>query len=164
MITNFLLDHAALVPAAVLVLALACAAVGWFARDHRRVLWVLSGLSGTAILALTLVPAPRSRLDRITCTLQVSAPTLGSVELLANVALFVPLVCFTALATRRPLATLAAGLMLSAVVEAAQALVPAIGRACDTNDWLMNAAGAVVGAALALLVRRRRVPSGPSGG
>ena len=159
MITNFLLDHAALVPVAILVLALVCAAIGWFAREQRRILWVLAALALLPIFALTLVPAPRSRIDRVTCALQVSAPTLGSVELLANVALFLPPVLFAAVASRRPLVALAAGIALSVVIEASQALVAAIGRACDTGDWLMNTIGAVVGAALAYLVSRPPRPS-----
>jgi glycopeptide antibiotics resistance protein len=60
-----------------------------------------------------------------------------------------PLVFFAALATRRPLSTLAAGVVLSAAIEVFQGLVPALGRACDTNDWAMNSAGTVVAVLLA---------------
>jgi glycopeptide antibiotics resistance protein len=163
MITNFLLDHAALVPVSILLLALICAVIGWFARDRRRLLWTLTGIALVPVFALTLVPSSRSGVDGVTCTLQFSAPTLGSVELLANVALFLPPVFFAALATRRPLVVLAAGIGLSVVIEAVQALIPAIGRACDTNDWLMNTIGAVVGVALAYLISRRPRPSRTSG-
>lgn len=48
----------------------------------------------------------------------------------------------------------------SALVEVVQAVVPAIGRACDTTDWITNTIGAVVGGVLAAVsVRwaRRRV-------
>ena len=38
--------------------------------------------------------------------------------------------------------------------EAVQALVPAIGRSCSTNDWLSNSIGAAIGAALAALALR----------
>jgi hypothetical protein len=44
---------------------------------------------------------------------------------------------------------LAAGAGLSAGIEAVQAAVPAIGRACDTNDWAMNTLGVAVGVLLA---------------
>nr|WP_281372159.1 VanZ family protein [Modestobacter versicolor] len=73
---------------------------------------------------------------------------------MANVALLVPVVLFAALATRRPLLALAAGTGASVLVEAVQALTPALGRACDTNDWSMNTVGAVLGAALAWLLLR----------
>lgn len=52
-------------------------------------------------------------------------------------------------AARRPLLI---GLLLSAVsaaVEGLQALLPALGRSCDTSDWLSNTIGAVLGAGLA---------------
>lgn len=90
------------------------------------------------------------------CVVQFSVPTPGSVELLANVALFLPPAFFATLATRRPLVVLAAGAGLSAAIEALQALVFAIGRACDTNDWMMNTIGVAVGVLLALGTIRLR--------
>lgn len=162
MITNFLLDHAALVPVVLAVLAVACVGIGYVAsrsRHRQRLTWVLVALSMLPVVALPLVPAANSRLANVSCTVQFFVPTLGSVELLSNVALFLPMVFFATLATRRPLATLAAGACLSAAIEALQALAPAIGRACDTNDWLMNTLGAAIGVLLALgtitIVRRR---------
>ncbi|EMD22382.1 VanZ family protein [Amycolatopsis azurea] len=166
MITNFLLDHSALVPVAILLVALLCAVLGLLFAGRRRILWALAGVSLVPVFALTLVPTGRT-IDEIVCTVQFSLPTLGAVELLANVALFLPPVCFAALASRRPLAMLAAGSALSAVIEALQALVPAIGRACDTNDWLMNTLGAILGALLAAGTARpanRRAQSGSSTG
>jgi len=148
MITNFLLDHSALVPVALLLVALVCVGVGLLVP--RRVLWVLLGLSVLPVFALTLVPTFDSRVAYDACTVQFSVPGLGTVELLANVALFVPPVFFAVLVTRRPVWMLLAGSGLSAVIEGVQALVPAIGRACDTNDWMMNTIGAVIGVLLAL--------------
>jgi hypothetical protein len=145
-ITNFLLDHPALVPVMMAVIPVGCVVVGYVLRA-RRILWMLAGLSLLPVAALTLSPvAGRSF---VFCVVQFSMPRLGSVELLANVALFVPPVFFATLATRRPLLTLAAGTALSAAIEVVQGLVPAIGRACDTNDWAMNTAGAVVAVLLA---------------
>jgi len=166
MITNFLLDHSALVPVAILLVALVCAVLGLLFAGRRRILWALAGVSLVPVFALTLVPTGRT-IDEIVCTVQFSLPTLGAVELLANVALFLPPVCFAALASRRPLTMLAAGSALSAVIEALQALVPAIGRACDTNDWLMNTLGAILGALLAAGTAwpaNRRAQSGSSTG
>jgi hypothetical protein len=151
LITNFLLEHPALVPGVVLLIALAGVGVGFLVmprRHGRRITWVLTALSVLPVLALTLVP-DGVRMDEILCTVQFAAPTLGRVELLANVALFFPPVFFATLATRRPLLMLAAGSGLSAAIEAIQALVPGIGRACDTNDWLMNTIGSAIGALLA---------------
>lgn len=162
MITNFLLDHSALVPVAILLVALVCAVLGHLFAGRHRVLWTLSGVALVPVVALTLVPT-RHTIDEILCTVQFSLPTLGSVELLANVALFLPPVYFAALASRRPVTMFAAGSALSAVIEALQALVPAIGRACDTNDWLMNTIGALLAAGMAWLVGRR-AQSGSSTG
>ena len=154
MITNFLLAHSALVPVTLLLLALVCVAVGSVVlrsrRYGRRLTWTFLVLSVLPVFALTLVPSSDDWVAYEVCAVQFSVPGLGTVELLANVALFVPPVFFAVLLTRRPLLTLAAGTALSAVIEAVQALVPGIGRACDTNDWMMNTFGTVVGVLLAV--------------
>lgn len=156
MITDFLLEHAALVPIALLLIAVLCAGVGqvllWTGRSGW--LWAAVALTAVPVLVLTLTPSSGT-LQR--CTVQFSVPRLGSVELLANVALLLPLTFFAALASRRPGLTLIGGMALSATIEALQALVPAIGRSCDTNDWSMNTLGALVAASLgwALLALNR---------
>ena len=148
MVTDFLLDHSALVPGALALVALVCVAVGYVALRRTRpgspLLPALAVTAALPVLALTLAPTGRSASTR-GCTVQFAWPSAGSVELLANVALLLPVVVFAALATRRPGAVLVAGLAASASIEAAQALVPAIGRACDTNDWAMNSLGVLVG-------------------
>jgi hypothetical protein len=153
MITDFLLAHAALVPVALLLLACVCVGVGYLllrSRRHgHRLMWTLLAVTLVPVFALTLVPASDSAVDHIVCTVQFDLPTLGTVELLANVALFVPPVFLATLATRRPLLTIAAGSALSAAIEATQALIPTIGRACDSNDWLMNTIGTTAGVLLA---------------
>ncbi|WP_181772876.1 VanZ family protein [Amycolatopsis pittospori] len=154
MITNFLLDHSGLVPIALLVIALVCAVLGYLFAQRPQILWALAGLSLIPVFGLTLVPTHYPG-DAVFCTVQFALPSLGSVELLANVALFLPPVHFAALASRRPLMALAAGSWLSAVIEALQAFFPVIGRACDTNDWLMNTLGALLGLGTAWLVQRR---------
>jgi hypothetical protein len=149
MITNFLMDNSALVPVVLLLIAVVCMGVGYLVlrRRGQRILWALAALSVLPIVALTLVPT--SGRAYAVCAVQFAVPTLGTVELLANVALFFPPVFFATLATRRPLLMLAAGAGLSAAIEAVQAAVPAIGRACDTNDWAMNTIGATVAVLLA---------------
>lgn len=152
MITNFLLDNSALVPVALLLIAVVCAGYSLLLvrriKHRYQILWTLALLSVLPVVALTLVPTS-SRLDHVVCTVQFSLPTLTSVEPLANLALFFPPVFFAVLATRRPWLILAAGAGLSAAIEALQALVPAIGRACDTNDWAMNTVGAILAVLLA---------------
>jgi glycopeptide antibiotics resistance protein len=165
MITNFLLDHSTLIPVTMAVIAVVCVVVGYLLlrarpRCGHRVLWTLVGLSLLPVAALTLLPT----LGRsfVFCVIQFSMPTLRSVELLANVALFFPPVFFATLATRKPLLTLATGTALSAAIEIIQGLLPAIGRSCDTNDWAMNTAGATVAAILAsatMAFTRRKRPA-----
>jgi len=149
MITDFLLDHSALVPTALVLVALGCAAVGYAALRSRtygpRALRALAAVSLLAALALTLAPTGRTSPTR-GCTVQFDLPTLGSVELLANVALLLPATLFVALATRRPVLAAVSGSVLSVAIEAVQSQVTAIGRACDTNDWAMNSLGVLAGA------------------
>ena len=153
MITTVLVEHPWLAPALLAAVAVAGLVAGPALLPRRRLTWVLAGLSLLPVLALTLIPVDRELFAR--CTVQWALPTPGRVELMANVALFVAPVLLTAVATRRPLLALLAGSGASVLLEAVQALVPAIGRSCDTNDWLSNTLGAVLGAALAWVVLRR---------
>ena len=152
MITTFLVEHSALVPVFALLVAVLGVGVGFLVlrsrRYGRRVAWVLFALSVLPVFALTLVPSGSAR-DRVFCTVQFALPTWGTVELLANVALFFPPAFFAAIVTRRPVVVLVLASGGSALIEALQALVPAIGRACDTNDWMMNTLGADIGVLLA---------------
>lgn len=156
MITDVLLDHAALVPLALVATALACAGICLLmlrrAHDVARAAWTLTVLSLLPVLALTLVPSTKGRGEQVSCTVQFALPSPTTVELLANVALLLPAACFATLATRRPLLVLAAVSAGSAAIEAVQALLPLIGRACDTNDWFMNSLGAAAGVLLAAVV------------
>jgi VanZ family protein len=168
MVTIFFLEHPAFVPMALLLIALICIGIGFLIlcsrRYGHRITWTFLALSSLLVFALTLGPSHNSRPDDVVCSIQLSVPTLTSVELLANVALFVPLAFFATLATRRPLSMLAAGAGLSAAIEVVQAVVPAIGRACDASDWMMNTVGTVVGVLLACatiaLASRRAVKDG----
>jgi hypothetical protein len=151
MISNFLTDNSAMVPVGLLLVAVVCAGIGYTVvrRGYAaRILWALATVSLLPIIALTLVPTGL-RIDEVDCAVQFYLPTLNRLEMLANVTLFVPPVYFAALATRRPLLIALAGATLSAVIETVQALVPTIGRACDTNDWSMNTSGVVLGVLMA---------------
>ncbi|WNV86986.1 VanZ family protein [Umezawaea sp. Da 62-37] len=159
MITDFVLDNSALAPVLLLLVVVVCVVLGYLALRFRRqdpapVLWILAVLSTLPVVALTLIPTT-ARVDGVTCVTRLALPAMGRVELLANVALLLPLVFFAALATRRPLLTVVAGSGVSIAIEAAQAVLPVIGRACDSNDWAMNTAGAVIAGLLARAVIAR---------
>lgn len=160
MISTFLVEHAPLVRPAFWVAVAVAAVLAWALHRLRLrgVLLGLSGLSLVAVLALTLLP-DGVRTGGVTCTVQFSVPFQG-LDTLANVALLLPLALFLGAATDRPLTVLAGTVALSAVIEVVQALAPALGRRCDTNDWFMNTIGALLGTVVALVVcridRRRR--------
>lgn len=152
MITNVLLEHPWLSPTALGLLVVLGPIVGRWLVSRPRLAWWLTGLSLLPVAFMTLVPVDRVLFE--TCTMQWALPTPGRVELMANVALFVAPVLLASVATRRPRLVVLAGSGLSAGLEALQALVPAIGRSCDSNDWLSNTIGAVIGAALAWVALR----------
>ena len=133
--------------------------LGWWLARRPRVMWVLAAMAMLVVLGLTLTPDDAR--PAAGCAVQWSLPRLGSVEVIANLILFVPPVLLAGVASRRPIVAALAGSGLSAVIEVLQALIPAIGRSCDTNDWLYNSLGAVLGALLAALALRlaRRVRS-----
>lgn len=119
----------------------------WLARLPRLTA-VLFGLAVVVTLALTLSPDGAPRSD-VTCNvgLPYLAPT--AVESTANVLLFVPVAFFAGVRWRRPVIAAVGASAFSVLVEVVQAVVPGIGRACDTSDWITNTIGAVVGGVLA---------------
>lgn len=160
MISTLLVEHPWVSPALLVLVVVAGGVAGPWLAARRRLTWALAAASTLPILALTLVPVDRELSAR--CTMQWALPTPGRVELMANVALFVAPVLLVGTATRRPVLALLAGTGASVLVEAVQALLPVIGRSCDTNDWLSNTIGAAVGAAVAWTsVRRATRSSGP---
>jgi glycopeptide antibiotics resistance protein len=159
-ISTFLVEHAPLVRIGFWVAVAAATLLAWVLHRLRlrSVLLGLSAVAVVAVLVLTLLP-DGARPGGVTCTVQFSVPFQG-IDTLANVAMLLPLVLFLGTATNRPLTILTGAVALSAVIEVVQALTPALGRRCDTDDWAMNAVGAVLGAVIALVIcaidRRRR--------
>lgn len=153
MITTTLVEHPWLAPALLVAVVAAGLLAGPWLVPRRRLTWWLTAASLLPVVALTLVPVDRELFAR--CSVQWSLPTPGRVELMANLALFVAPVLLAGVATRRPVLALLLGSGASVVVEALQAAVPAIGRSCDTNDWLSNTLGAALGAGLAWVALRR---------
>lgn len=156
MIPSFLMDNPGLTPMAMALVAIVCVGVGYLLlhtrRQGHRILWTLAALSLIPVAALTLLPTPGRSF--VFCVYQFEMPTMRAVELLSNVALFFPVVFFTTLATDKPLLTLTAGTALSESIEIIQGLIPAIGRSCDTNDWIMNTAGMITATLLATATTR----------
>lgn len=155
-----LLVQASWLPASALVLAvLAGPFVGAVLASRPRLSRVLFVVTLVALAGLTLYPEGGTGRD-VTCAVGIPSFGLRSVETLANVLLFVPPVLLAGLLTRRPLLAVVGGSAASALVELVQAVVPALGRACDTGDWMTNSLGGVLGGILALaalaLARRRR--------
>jgi glycopeptide antibiotics resistance protein len=138
------------------VIVALCLVLAWFIvrspAAGRRLAAALSAASTAVILVMTLVPTSRTGVAG--CAVQLAAPYLSGGENLANVVLFVPATLFATLATRRPWLVLAAAVAGSVGIEALQAIVTAMGRACDTQDLVNNAAGAAIGVALGALVAR----------
>lgn len=149
MITTFLVNHASAVRVLFWVVLVVFALIGFLAhrRGAKRTLVALTAVSLVAVAALTMTPAGDGG-NGVFCTVQFSVPFQG-IDTLANVALLFPATLFAGLRTGRPVAVLAAASGLSAAIELVQALLPALGRACDTDDWLMNTVGAVLGGVVA---------------
>nr|WP_246314371.1 VanZ family protein [Kineococcus aurantiacus] len=149
---TFLVEHAAAVPVALLLLVLGCAGLGLLVRRRPRATAWLLAAALLPVVGLTLAPDGRGRRAEQWCQAGFSLPSLGSVELLANVALFVPAAVFGVLLLRRPVLVVLGGSALSAAVEVVQASAPALGRSCTTDDWAMNTAGTIVGVLVGVLV------------
>ncbi|MFI5710291.1 VanZ family protein [Kribbella sp. NPDC051620] len=102
------------------------------------------------ILAATLSPTSH-RLPGIgTCgTHLTTTGGLTSLQGLLNVLLFIPAAGLLTLANGRPADGIAAGIGMSAAVEAIQALIAPLGRSCQLHDLIANTLGAFAGVALA---------------
>jgi len=155
-ITTVLVEHPWLSPTALVLLITLGPLVGRLVADRPGTAWLLTGLGALAVLVLTVLPADRRASER--CEVAWTLPTVGRVELAANVVLFVAPALFASVATRRPVLVLTAASLLSALIETVQALVPAIGRSCSTNDWLSNTIGAAIGVSLAVIALRLAGP------
>ena len=162
MITTFLVEHRWITTVTVVGMVLLGPVVAcWLTARPRLATW-LGLASFLPIAALTL--APTSRDLAVGCAAEWDFPTLGEVELMANVVLFVPPVLLIGVAVRRPVLVLVGSSAASGLIEFVQAYATALGRSCSTNDWLSNTLGAALGAAIAALAlwsRRSRTGSAP---
>lgn len=150
MITTYLVEYPWITTVA-LVAALAVGPIaGFWLMDRPHLASRLGVASLLPIAALTLVPSDRGL--AVGCATEWNLPTLGEVELVANVVLFIPPALLFGVAVRRPLVVLFGASMGAASIEVTQALLTALGRSCSTNDWLANTLGAALGAAIAAVV------------
>ena len=102
------------------------------------------------VIAATLSPTPHHLGQLGQCgTHLTTTGGLTSLQGLLNVLLFVPAAGMLTLASGRPSDGIAAGVGLSATVEAVQALVPPLGRSCQLHDLIANSLGTVCGVGLA---------------
>lgn len=160
---NVLAQHPWLAPGALVILLVLGPPLGARLVHLPGLAWMMAALSTLPVLAVTLLPVQRELYAR--CTLQWSLPTPARVESLANVLLFVAPALLMGVASRRPVVTVAVGSGFSMLIEVVQAILPVLGRSCDTSDWLNNTIGAAVGGGLAgaaLVLARRRARRGRS--
>lgn len=158
MITTFLIGHPWLSPTALALLVVLGPLVGRLVAGRPALAWLVTGIATIPVVVLTMLPTDRRAYER--CEVAWTLPTAGRVELAANVVLFVAPALFAAVATRRLVLALVAASTLTALIEAVQALVPALGRSCSTNDWLANTIGAAIGVLLAAIALRLAGPAG----
>jgi hypothetical protein len=118
------------------------------------------------ILAATLSPTAHRLAGVGQCgTHLTTTGGLTSMQGLLNVLLFVPAAGMVTLASGRPADGIAAGIGLSASVEALQALIPPLGRSCQLHDLIANTVGAFAGVGLAAALQaitRTRVLTSPA--
>ena len=157
-VLSTLLVHASWLPAAVLVLTVVVGPIlGAAIAPRPRLLRALFVVSLMILAGLTLYPEGRTG-GEVGCAVETPYFALEAVETLSNVLLLIPPVLIAGLLFRRPIMAMVGGSAISALIEFVQAVVPHIGRACDTSDWITNTIGSVVGGliALAALVLERR--------
>ncbi|MEZ0166518.1 VanZ family protein [Kineococcus sp. LSe6-4] len=152
MLSTLLVAHPWVTPLVLVVVVVVGPFAGAWLVRHRRLAVVLTLLALVPVAILTLLPVDRELYAR--CVAEWALPTPARVESFANLLLFVPPVLLAGVATRRWLLVAALGSATSAAIELVQALVPALGRSCDTGDWLANSLGSVVGGVLAFLALR----------
>ncbi|MFC5910649.1 VanZ family protein [Streptacidiphilus monticola] len=138
--------HLTFVVLAFLITALVTVGVARAARKSTR-RWFIGAFAGsvTAVLLLTLWSTGGSDMAP-TCVINHNVLEPFSEEQgLLNLGMFVPVGLLGTLSARHAWPAILFGVTLTACIELTQGLLPVIGRACDTSDFMANAAGAVLG-------------------
>ncbi|MBP2472701.1 hypothetical protein JOF53_001573 [Crossiella equi] len=150
-IAAFLRDQPAALPVFA-VLVLVAGLVGWLVgRGGRGRGWavVLLGVSGALVVATALTPSRGGGGAFGVCRVAVPGPEpVLTTSGVLGLALFVPVCLVAVLVFRRVWLTLAAGAVAAVAVEVGHALVPALGKACDTDHLLVHLLGVLVGTVL----------------
>ncbi|GAA1109256.1 hypothetical protein GCM10009630_02800 [Kribbella jejuensis] len=106
------------------------------------------------VIAATLTPTPLRYGPVGLCGARMEGfGGLSSVQAPLNVLLFIPFTGMLTLAGGRRMEAIAAGIGLSAAIEATQSLIPTLGRTCQLHDVLTNSLGSVCGVGLAAAVQ-----------
>lgn len=122
--------------------------------------WALAALAAAWLLWMTLRPNAAVSADLAPLTASASARGISGhvlIDLAGNVVVFAPLGLALALALsalpagRAFLLATAGGAALSLAIELAQAALPS--RVAALDDWLLNTAGAALGAGLGCALR-----------
>lgn len=130
-------------------------------RGLSKPLAVLLGWAVAGELVATLYPIHASAGASGTCWVNRDPFTpLLTQQGLMNVAMYIPLAFFAVALFRRPALIAASCIVLSAATELTQAVTANIGRSCTSEDLVANSLGAAIGAATAVLVRKRTDPDG----
>lgn len=128
--------------------ALAAGALAWRLSVRLRAPHGMWWAAITATLVGVLGVTSFGGTDRPTAECVVNhqfAEPFHTTQGLWNLGMFLPVGFFALLALRRPLPALVGVTALPCVIELAQALVPGIGRSCDSSDAEMNVIGGVLG-------------------
>lgn len=131
-------------------------------RASRIALWWLVVVAvGAWLLWMTLRPQEQAVADLTPITAPAAARGISVpflIDFLGNIVVFVPLgaAAVLALANKqrwmRLLAATAGGAGLSAAIELMQLSMPS--RFADFDDWLLNTAETLIGAAIAMIINR----------
>jgi hypothetical protein len=148
-ITTFLIAHTWLTTAALVGLVVVGTPLAAWLATRPRAAYALAAVAAVPIPVLTMWPTGSDL--PVACAQEWSLPTLGRVEVMGNVVLFVAPVLLLAVATRRPLIAVLVGSTVSFGIETLQAVATVLGRSCSTNDWMSNTLGSVLGGLLAVV-------------
>jgi len=129
-------------------------------RRSRLRIWVVAGLAvyALAVVAVLVLPVSYSGIvdaigEWLHSSVGVTGFGTGWIEFAANVLMFAPLGVLLTLLFGRPWVGVLLALALSVMAELVQIVIPS--RQPSLRDILANLMGAAIGAAVAMLLRRR---------
>ncbi|MCE7081825.1 VanZ family protein [Streptomyces sp. ST2-7A] len=132
-------------------------------RAARPLMWALWASCAVGILAVTLWSSGPVGGTGVCVVNRSLTEPFSDTQGRMNIAMFVPVGLFGTLATRRPGLVLISGVLFSAGIETAQAVLPFVARICETGDLIANATGLAIGTAAGTVVTLlRRRPASPS--